>query len=71
MEDFCAGFIIYWMADLSTITLGILGSFYVNPYVYLTGAALYRKLRGSDEIPQNVYFEGMEFDAVQDWYEKP
>lgn len=56
---------------LSAITLGVLGIFYVNPYVYLTGAALYRKLRGSDEIPQNVYFEGMEFDAVQDWYEKP
>lgn len=56
---------------LSAITLGILGIFYVKPYVYLTGAALYRKLRGSDEIPQNVYFEGMEFDTVQNWYEKP
>jgi len=56
---------------LSAITLGILGILYVNPYVYLAGAALYRKLRGSDEIPRNVYFEGMEFDAVQDWYEKP
>ena len=33
---------------LSLITLGIVGLFYVNPYVYATDAELYHALKGSD-----------------------
>lgn len=50
---------------LSLLTFGILGIFFVDPYVKLTGAALYRKLRGSDEIPENIYFDGMDYDSVK------
>lgn len=38
---------------LGMITCGIVGLFYANPYIYLTNAALYRRLcerRGDDEI---------------------
>lgn len=40
---------------LSCLTLGILGIFYVSPYIHLTNAALYRKLNGVDEQYQNIY----------------
>lgn len=56
---------------LSAMTFGILGIFFVDSYMYLTCTALYRKLRGSDCIPQNIYFDGMEHDTVQGWYEQP
>lgn len=45
---------------LNLLTLGILGVFYVKPYMLLTGAALYRRLNGADQVPENVYFEDME-----------
>lgn len=38
---------------LSSITFGLLNIFYVTPYVYLTRAALYRKLSDSDNIRYN------------------
>lgn len=56
---------------LSAMTFGVLGIFFVNPYSKLAGAALYRKLRGLDQIPHNIYYDGMEQDTVQGWYERP
>ena len=38
---------------LSGMTCGLLSVFYVAPYVYLTKAALYRRLRGLDDIYSN------------------
>ena len=38
---------------LSGLTCGLLSVFYVAPYVYLTKAALYRRLRGLDDIYSN------------------
>lgn len=40
---------------LGALTLGILGVFYVSPYIHLTNAALYRKLKGKDEQYDNIY----------------
>jgi uncharacterized membrane protein len=37
---------------LSAMTLGILGIFYVNPYVNMTNAALYDSLRYGNPMPQ-------------------
>lgn len=48
---------------LSTMTMGILGIFYVDPYVQLSHAALYRKLSGKDRTPENIYYDGMEHDT--------
>lgn len=56
---------------LSAMTFGILGIFFVEPYSKLTNAALYRRLRGIDQISQNIYYDGMEHDKVQGWYEQP
>lgn len=53
---------------LSVMTFGILGFFFVTPYNKLTSVALYRRLRGADEIPANVYYAGMEHDTMQGWY---
>ena len=44
---------------LAVITFGILAILYVTPYKNLTQAALYRRLRGTDEPEQNIYYEGM------------
>ena len=56
---------------LSAMTFGVLGIFFVEPYSRLTSAALYRRLRGLDQIPHNVYYDGMEHDTEQGWYEQP
>lgn len=56
---------------LSAMTFGLLGIFFVEPYCRLTNAALYRRLRGLDQIPHNVYYDGMEHDTEQGWYEQP
>lgn len=48
---------------LSGMTFGILGIFFVTPYMRLTGVALYRKLLGGDMIPHNIYYEGMEEES--------
>lgn len=48
---------------LSGITFGIVGIFFVSPYSYLTHTALYRKLKGMDSIPQNIYYDGMPLDT--------
>lgn len=37
---------------LSGLTLGLLGIFYVNPYVNQTDAALYQKLKGLPPLSQ-------------------
>lgn len=42
---------------LSAITLGILGIFYVNPYHYLTKAALFRRLTGVDQLNNNAGYQ--------------
>ena len=50
-----------WVLDLSFIgwyilsamTCSILSIFFVTPYLYLTKAALYRRLRGFDDIQPN------------------
>ncbi len=56
---------------LSAMTFGVLGIFFVDPYSRLTNAALYRRLRGLDQIPHNIYYDGMEEDMVQGWYGQP
>lgn len=48
---------------LAIITFGVLAILYVTPYKNLTRAALYRRLRGTDRLEQNIYYEGM---PVQD-----
>lgn len=48
---------------LSGITFGVAGVFFVTSYSYLTHAALYRKLRGLDSIPKNIYYDGMPTDT--------
>ena len=55
---------------LSVMTFGILGIFYVDSYVQLTGAALYRRLKGTDRIPENIYYDGMEQEAAHGWYKQ-
>ena len=55
---------------LSILTIGILGIFYVDSYVQLTGAALYRRLKGADCIPENIYYEGMDKDVASGWYKQ-
>ena len=64
-----------WVLDLSFIgwyiltgmTCGLLGIFYVTPYVYLTKAALYRKLRGLDyaQYDQSGYNGGNQWNNQQ------
>ena len=53
---------------LSILTIGILGIFYVEPYMQLTGAALYRRLKGADRIPENIYYDGMDKETAHGWY---
>ena len=48
---------------LSSLTLGILGIFYVNPYVHLTDAALYEVLSSIHGHPARATF------AQQEWRE--
>lgn len=47
---------------LNACTLGILGIFYVNPYMYQTDAALYLALR----LPVNPQGSGMQNNGMQD-----
>lgn len=47
---------IPWLL-LSSITIGLAGIFYVNPYMQATDAELYAVLAGADEIPESPYKE--------------
>ena len=50
-------------AILNCLTLGILGVFYVNPYYYLTCAALYHALK--EKMQQNQYGQGNPNQFIQ------
>lgn len=54
---------------LSGLTFGLLGMFFVCPYKELTNTALYRKLLGGDMIPHNIYYDGMDEEAENGWYQ--
>lgn len=47
---------------LSTMTLGLVGVFYLEPYQLLTRVGLYRKLAGIENAVANVYLAGEESD---------
>lgn len=56
MDTFVLDLSFIGWALLSTITMGIVGIFYVNPYVALTGGELYLTLKGlkaSDNTASN------------------
>lgn len=44
---------------LGLVTFGVAGVLFTKPYRELTIVGLYRRLRGMDVAPQNVYYDGM------------